>query len=345
MFRFSAIFAAAFFAFSLYASAPTLAQEAVPPAQQTGNPSGLDPTESAPTEQQLLNALQGGRLEGRVTIPDQKSRVLEQPEGRQYQSFHETALPWIGAILILGMLIALIAFYMLRGRITLKKGMLTGRKIIRFTFIERFNHWMTATAFILLALTGLNYIFGKRLLFPLIGPDAFATWSQVAKYIHNFVSWPFMVGIVLMILFWTRDNVPDRSDWRWFRQLGGFLSGAHPPARRFNGGQKLIFWAVVVGGIALSVSGLIMLFPFTVAGIAGMQIAQYIHAVVGIALIAVILAHIYIGSIGMEGAYDAMGSGEVDLGWAKTHHSLWVKEEQARTAKGPQLRGRAQPAE
>jgi formate dehydrogenase subunit gamma len=271
--------------------------------------------------------------------------VLEQPEGRDYRAFHETALPWIGGILILGMLVTLIAFYAWRGRIRLEKGVLTGRKILRFSFIERFNHWMTATAFILLALTGLNYVFGKRLLFPLIGPDAFASWSQWAKYIHNFVSWPFMVGLVLMILFWIRDNIPDRTDGRWLREFGGFLSGTHPPARRFNAGQKLIFWSVVLGGAALSVSGLVLLFPFTIAGIEGMQIALYIHAIIGVALIAVILAHIYIGSVGMEGAYDAMGSGEVDLGWAKTHHSLWVEEEQARTAKGPQLRGRTQPAE
>lgn len=339
------IFAATLLALSLHPSAPALAQTAVPPSQQTGSPSGMDPTSSAPTEQQLLNALQGGRLEGRVTIPDQKSRVLEQPEGREYRAFHESALPWIGGILILGMLIILIAFYALRGSIVLEKGVLTGRKIVRFTFSERFNHWMTATSFILLALTGVNYIFGKRLLFPLIGPDAFATWSQWAKYIHNFVSWPFMVGLVFMILFWIRDNIPDRTDIRWLREFGGFVSGKHPPARRFNAGQKLIFWSVVLGGTALSISGVILLFPFTVAGIEGMQIAQYIHAVVGVGLIAVILAHIYIGSIGMEGAYDAMGSGEVDLGWAKTHHSLWVEEEQARTAKGPQLGGRTQPAE
>ena len=227
----------------------------------------------------------------------------------------------------------------------MKRRAWTGRKILRFTFIERLNHWMTATAFILLALTGLNYIFGKRLLFPLIGPDAFGAWSQWAKYIHNFVSWPFMVGLVLMIVFWIKDNIPNRTDIRWLRAFGGFVGGPHPPARRFNAGQKLIFWSVVIGGVALSVSGLMMLFPFTISGIGGMQIAQYIHAVVGLGLIAVILAHIYIGTLGMEGAYDAMGSGEVDLGWAETHHSLWVAEEQAKNAKGPQLRPRAQPAE
>jgi formate dehydrogenase subunit gamma len=136
-----------------------------------------------------------------------------------------------------------------------------------------------------------------------------------------------------------------RTDLRWLREFGGFVSGGHPPARRFNAGQKVVFWSVAIGGVLLSVSGILMLFPFSALDINGMQVAQYVHALTGVVLIAIILAHIYIGSLGMEGAYDAMGSGEVDLGWAKTHHSLWVEEEGAKTAKGPQLRGRAQPAE
>jgi formate dehydrogenase subunit gamma len=315
------------------------------PAQQTQNPSGQNPTGAAPTEQQLMDKL-GAHLRGRVSIPDRRASVLEQPQGREYQSFHEGWLPWIGAIAILGILLILAAFYLWRGRIRLERGPDTGRKILRFSFIERLTHWMTATSFILLGLTGLNYVFGKRLIFPLIGPDAFSVWSQWAKYIHNFVSWPFMVGIVLMILFWIKDNLPDRTDWLWLREFGGFLDRRkHPPARRFNAGQKLMFWSVVIGGGALSVSGLLMLFPFAALDINGMQIAQYVHSLAGVVMIAIILAHIYIGSLGMEGAYDAMGSGEVDLGWAKAHHSLWVEEEKAKTAKGPQTRGRTQPAE
>ena len=108
----------------------------------------------------------------------------------------------------------------------------------------------------------------------------------------------------------------------------------HPPASRFNAGPKLIFWAVVLGGAALSVSGIYLLFPFYFAGMEGMHLAQYVHALAGVVMIAVILAHIYIGTLGMEGAYDAMGTGEVDLTWAEEHHSAWVEKEQARTAGG-----------
>jgi formate dehydrogenase subunit gamma len=197
---------------------------------------------------------------------------------------------------------------------------------------------MTAVCFIVLAISGLNYIFGKRLLMPLMGPDPFAAWSQYAKFSHNFLAWPFMLGVLMIFILWIRDNIPDRTDIRWLKEGGGIFGHHHPPARRFNAGQKIVFWTVVGGGAVLSVSGIIMLFPFSATDINGMQWAQYTHAVVGVIMIAAIIAHIYIGTLGMEGAYDAMGSGEVDLGWARAHHSLWVEEELAKTNEGrPQV--------
>ncbi|HEX8164622.1 MAG TPA: formate dehydrogenase subunit gamma [Beijerinckiaceae bacterium] len=313
-----------------------------------GQPSGSNPTAMSVKEDQLLGALRGGdNISGRNTFPDPKAAILQQPQGRDYRGFREGWLPWIGGIAVLGMLIALAVFYFSRGRIALEPSDESGVKIQRFNAFERFTHWMTATCFIVLALSGLNYIFGKRLLMPLIGPDAFAGLSQWAKYAHNFLSWPFMLGVLFMLVVWVKDNIPDRYDWAWLRAGGGFLrGGAHPDAARFNAGQKLIFWSVALGGIALSVTGIIMLFPFSYANINGMQWAQYIHAVVGVILIAIMIAHIYIGSLGMEGAYDAMGSGEVDLAGARRHHRIWVEEQQAKTASGRQpVGGSVAPAE
>ncbi|HEY8382376.1 MAG TPA: formate dehydrogenase subunit gamma [Microvirga sp.] len=309
----------------------------------TGPANAANPTASAVSEEQLFQQLD--KLSGRVSIPDGKAAILQQPQGRDYRGFREGILPWVGGIFVLGMILALAAFYFTRGRIKLEHSEESGRKILRFNAFERFTHWMTAMSFIVLAISGLNYIFGKRLLMPIIGPDAFAAWSQYAKYAHNFLSWPFMIGLLFMILVWIKDNIPDRTDVTWIKQGGGLVGQGHPPARRFNAGQKVIFWSVVLGGLALSVSGVIMMFPFSVADINGMQISQYVHATVGVILIAIMIAHIYIGSLGMEGAYDAMGSGEVDLAWARTHHSLWVEEEQAKTASGPQVRTRPAPAE
>jgi formate dehydrogenase subunit gamma len=301
-------------------------------AQQDRDPPP-NPTAQSVQEQQLLQQLR--TIEGRVTIPDPRAGVLEQPEGREYQAFHERMLPWLGAIAIVGMLVALVLFYLVRGPVKLERP--PSRIMIkRFTLIERFTHWLTAISFIVLAITGLNYVFGKRLLMPLIGPEAFATWSLWAKYLHNSFAWPFILGLLLMAVLWLRDNLPDRYDLEWLRQFGGFLSNRHPPARRFNAGQKLIFWSVVLGGLALTASGIVLLFPY-VADIGGIQIAQYAHAVSGAVMTAIMLAHIYIGTVGMTGALDAMVSGEVDLEWAKEHHRVWVEEEQARMPGGQQL--------
>ena len=335
---FRAIVAAFVACVALSVSDPVLAQ-----GGQPASPSGSNPTAQAVNEERLLQQL--NTLQGRVSIPDGKAAILQQPQGRDYRQFREGWLPWIGGIAILGMLLALAAFYFAKGRIKLEQGPETGRKVTRFNAFERFTHWLTATAFIILAISGLNYIFGKRLLLPLIGPEAFATWSQWAKFAHNYISWAFILGMLIMLVVWIRDNIPDRYDAAWLRAGGGFFGERHPPARRFNAGQKLIFWSVILGGIALSATGIVMLFPFSTVEINGIQWAQYIHATVGVVLIAIMIAHIYIGSLGMEGAYDAMGSGEVDLAWARAHHSVWVEEEQARNASGPQLKGRAVPAE
>ncbi|WP_407522340.1 formate dehydrogenase subunit gamma [Methylobacterium oryzisoli] len=314
------------------------------PAHAVNAPDGApNPTASSVNEDLLFR--QAPTIGGRVSIPDAKAANLIQPQGREWRAFRESWLPWIGGLAILGMIAALALFYFTRGRIRLDHAEESGRKLLRFNGFERFTHWMTATCFIVLGLSGLNYIFGKRLLMPLIGPDAFAALSQWAKYAHVYLAWPFMLGVVFMLVVWVRDNIPNRIDVQWIRQGGGFLGDEHPHAERFNAGQKVVFWMVIGFGFAMGATGLMMLFPFAATDINGMQIVQGVHALIGVVFIAAILAHIYIGSLGMEGAYDAMGSGEVDLAWAKVHHDLWVKEQLAKTASGPQL-GRGQvPAE
>jgi formate dehydrogenase subunit gamma len=89
----------------------------------------------------------------------------------------------------------------------------------------------------------------------------------------------------------------------------------------------MVYWASLGAGVAVAVSGYLLLFPFYVTNIAGMQIAQVVHSLIALLFIALILAHIYIGTLGMEGAFEAMGTGEVDFNWAREHHDLWFKEE------------------
>jgi len=314
-------------------------------AQQRNPDNSVNPTASSVREDQLLQELQ--RIQGRVSIPDQRSGTLIQPAGRSWREFHQVTLPWIGAIVILGMLAVLVVFYLMRGMVKIEAGR-SGRTVVRFNAFERAVHWMTATCFIILALSGLNITFGKGLLLPLIGPNAFTAWSEAAKYAHNFLSFPFTIGVVLILLMWIGGNLPNKVDAEWIKRGGGIVGGDHPPAYRFNAGQKMIYWIVVLGGGAAAASGYVLMFPFYVTDIAGMQLAQIVHATVGVLFVAAMLAHIYIGTIGMEGAFEAMGEGTVDVNWAKQHHPLWLEEEQART--GPnqsqsQPRAAATPAE
>jgi formate dehydrogenase subunit gamma len=328
--------AALAFAVLLVAAGPAPAQQ--PPTQQ---PASVNPTASSVREEQLLRELQN--VQGRTSIPNPQAGVLIQPAGQDWRAFHQRTLPWVGALAILGMLAAVGVFYVRRGRIAIAGGP-SGRSITRFSGLERAVHWLTAGCFIVLALSGLNITFGHALLAPLLGPDAFAALAQWGKYAHNFLAFPFMLGLVVMLAVWVKDNVPGAIDVAWLKGGGGLVGDGHPPAKRFNGGQKLIFWSVILGGAALSVTGLLLMFPFVGTTMAGMQLAQILHGLISVALIAIMIGHIYIGSLGMEGAFDAMGTGEVDLNWAKQHHSLWVAEAQSKGAGAP-AGGAAAPAE
>jgi formate dehydrogenase subunit gamma len=281
------------------------------------------PDASAVHEATLLQ--QAPRIEGRIDIPDTRAAVLMQPAGRRWDYFHEFTLHRMGAIIILGMIALMAAAYFIMGRIRISGGR-SGKKIPRFTPIERFSHWLTAVSFVVLGLTGLNITFGKILLLPLMGAEAFSDMAQWAKYVHNFVSFAFVLGLVLIVSLWLKDNIPRAVDIDWIRQGGGFIKSKHAPAGRFNAGEKAVFWCALVAGLAVSISGFLLLFPFYVTNIAGMQAAQVIHAIIAMLFVALIIAHIYIGTLGMEGAFEAMGTGEVDLNWAKEHHDQWLAE-------------------
>ena len=309
-------------------------------AQQQKQPTEVNPMAQSVKERELLKEL--NKIQGRSSLPDARTGVLEQP-GRDWRQFHQVTLRWVAAISILGMLAVLILFYLIRGMVRIENGR-SGRTLVRFNAFERFVHWMTASCFIVLALSGLNITFGRELLTPWFGPEMFATWSQWAKYAHNYLSFPFTLGVVLMFLMWVAWNIPSGTDVRWIKEGGGIVGKNHPPARRFNAGQKAIYWVVVLGGAAAAITGYLLMFPFYyyTTDVGSMQWAQMIHGVVGVVFIAIMLAHIYIGTVGMQGAFEAMGKGEVDVNWAQQHHSLWLEKE---AQKGRIRGGGVAPAE
>ncbi|UWU90964.1 formate dehydrogenase subunit gamma [Bradyrhizobium sp. CB1015] len=333
-----------FRSFILIAFAILMMIALTPALAQTLGPDGApNPTASTMTEQQLLQ--QSPRIEGNIAQPIERARVLIQPAGRAWDYFHQVTLRWIGALAILGMIAVIAAFHFVIGRLRISAGR-SGQKILRFNSFERFAHWLTAVSFVILALTGLNITFGRITLLPVIGPEAFSSVSQIAKYVHNYVSASFVIGLVLIVALWIKDNIPRNVDVDWVRQGGGFIKSKHAPAGRFNAGEKLVFWTAFGAGAAVTVSGALLLFPFYVTNIVGMQLALIVHSVIAVLFVAVIIAHIYIGTLGTEGAFEAMGTGEVDLNWAEEHHDLWLKDELAKKRHADQSRKTsATPAE
>ena len=302
----------------------------------------VNPTQQSVTEDALFDALGTAPVSGRISIPDANAGYLIKPENKSWAALQGSTLHLLSIGAVVGMLALLTLFYLIRGKIMVDRG-LSGHKIERFKWIERFGHWTLASTFIVLALTGLNIIIGKTVILPLIGEAAFGTLTAWGKMAHNFLSWPFMLALVLIFLLWVADNLPNHVDLEWVKQGGGlFKKGVHPPAKKFNAGQKMIFWSVVIGGAILSFTGFMLLFPGEAGSFANWQQYQTLHALTAAALSAIVIAHIYIGSVGMQGAFDAMGSGEVDENWAREHHSLWVEEVMG---KEPARSGRAHPAE
>src|SRR6202030_4447833 len=171
-------------------------------AQKLGPDGAPNPTASVTSQRDLLK--QFPRVEGRIDIPDAKEAVLIQPAGRTWDYFHEVLLHWGGAIVILGTIALLGLAYLIIGRVRIAEGR-SGKKILRFKALERFSHWLTAASFVVLGLTGLNITFGKIVLLPLVGPDTFSDVAQAAKYVHNFTSFAFMAGLVLIVLIFFRD--------------------------------------------------------------------------------------------------------------------------------------------
>ena len=318
-----------------------------PASQKWGAPATLPttvlPQKSDPTVWGLIR--HGSK--GTVTIPNSRAGLLVQSQGQGWRSFRNDELFRFGGWVLLGVIAALAVFFLARGRIKISGGR-AGTTLVRFETLERVTHWLTAVPFVVLALTGLNLLYGRDLLLPVIGPEVFSAITIGGKWLHNFMAFAFILGLILMVILWVRHNLWDKYDWGWIRAGGGMFSDdVHPPARKFNTGQKVVFWAVILAGASISYSGIALMFPFSMEPFAAtfaffnnfgadlptqlepvqeMQLLQTWHSIVAIILIGLIFAHIYIGTLGMEGAIDAMWSGDVDENWAREHHAAWVAE-------------------
>jgi formate dehydrogenase subunit gamma len=209
----------------------------------------------------------------------------------------------------------------------------SGRRILRFTAWERTVHWATAISFIVMAITGLIIMFGKNVLLPLMGHDPFSWVAVISKYLHNFVGPLFIVCSVIMFVTFVRRNFFRRWDWQWIKQGGGLITHKHIPADFFNAGEKLWFWfGVTLLGLLMSVTGLILDFVTFGQTRYILQMADFLHIAGATLYIVAAMGHIYIGTLGTPGAYQAMRHGTVDEEWARAHHEIWYQQVRAGTA-------------
>ncbi|RBA24260.1 formate dehydrogenase subunit gamma [Herminiimonas fonticola] len=271
-----------------------------------------------------LPALEAGVLiQPKAQFPGQARATTAGEAWRQYRN---GPLTTYGGWLIIVAVVGIAAFYLAVGTIKLKSGR-TGRLIERFTSFERTAHWTVAISFLTLALTGLIMLFGKYVVLPVFGHTAFGWLAYACKNVHNFVGPVFTVALIVMFAIFVKDNFPAKADWQWLKNLGG--ARGHASAGRFNAGEKLWFWGgLVFLGLIVSASGFVldMLVPGILYTRGNMQIANVIHLVGAVMVFSASLAHIYIGTLGMEGAFEAMSTGYVDDAWAKEHHDIWYQE-------------------
>ena len=284
------------------------------------------------------------------SLPAPEASVLIQPKaqffgqarattaGEAWRQYRNGPLTKIGGWLLIAAVLGIAAMYFIFGPIKLKEGR-TGRLIERFTSVERLAHWTMAISFVILAVTGITMLFGKYVVLPVFGHTLFGLLAYLCKNIHNFVGPVFTVSTVVFFVIYVKDNLPEASDLKWLTRAGGAIGKGHVSAGRFNAGEKIWFWGGVVAlGLVVSASGfaLDMLFPGIESTRGNMQIANAIHLAGAVLFASMSLAHIYIGTIGMEGAYEAMRTGYVDDAWAKEHHDLWYDD--VKSGKVPRVR-------
>ncbi len=317
----------------LFFGGPALAQH--DEAQQTQQERSVtQPGNNAPVWRQIESG-----APSYASVPGREVGVLIQPParffgqdisitaGEAWRQFRNGPVTFYGGWLVVLVALAILAFYFTKGPVRLQ-GTRTGRLLRRFSTLEQVVHWSTAVSFCALGLTGLAMLFGKHVLLPVFGYALFGWIAALSKMVHNFVAPLFIVSVLAMVLLFLRDNLPRLYDLRWFARAWAVMArGEHVPTGRFNAGEKGWVWFGVVGlSIVVSWSGLILLFPNFDQTRAVMQDAWVWHASAALLYIALSLGHIYLGTIGLEGSYEAMRTGYVDEAWAREHHEYWYDE-------------------
>lgn len=314
---------ATFLAISLAAfNTPVSAQDVPgrPPAQSAP---GVGTALGGESQAEIWRKIRGG-APGNVVLPGVESGVLIQSQGEIWRLRRNEIVTVYGGWALLTVLGVLVLFFLIRGRMKIDGG--RGERVIpRFSLVQRVVHWFVAALFVILGVSGLILLFGKHVLRPLIGPEAYSAIASASLQGHNLFGPLFIPAILALLITFIRGNFFRLVDLKWIAKGGGFFGG-HAPSDKYNFGEKTWFWWSVFFGLVLCGSGLMLLFPWAVGSRELLQFANLAHAGAAIFFIAFGLGHIYLGAIGMEGALEGMTRGTVDENWAKQHHDIWYEK-------------------
>jgi formate dehydrogenase subunit gamma len=288
---------------------------------------------TASHDQEIVELIQAGGMnwgsvrkgvEGSTVVRGEETNALIQTGGQKWREVRNELISTYGFWWLAVIFLALALFYVVSGQVRLEQR--TGIKILRWTLFERIMHWFVGILFIILALSGISLLWGRTALIPLLGKENFSAYAEIAKFLHNYLALLFIAGLLVMLVIWLRQSLFAKADWDWFKKFGGYFGGPHVSTGKVNAGEKMWYWSLFVAGIALCISGSYMLFPNFGWERETIQLSNMVHSVSGIYLIGFAFLHIYLGTIGNEGALEGMVSGKVDAGWGQQHHDLWYKE-------------------
>lgn len=253
-----------------------------------------------------------------------EANILINVSGESWRQYRMEQLIPIAGVVFLAALAGVLLFFLVRGRIKLEGGR-SGIKILRFTLNQRVAHWAVAILFIILAVTGLILMFGRELLVPVFGKEIFGNIATVSKTMHDYLGPAFGVALIIMFFLYVRDNLPTKHDIEWLKKGGGLIGGGHVSNDRFNTVEKGWFWIAALVGGAVVVSGMVLDFPIFGQTRETMEFYHIVHTIAAVIVVVSSFGHIYMGTAGVEGAFEVMQTGYCDANWAKEHHDIWYE--------------------
>jgi formate dehydrogenase subunit gamma len=195
----------------------------------------------------------------------------------------------------------------------------------RYSDSERMNHWVLAIAFVLAGLSGLAFFHPSFYFFTnLFGGGQ---WTRI---LHPFIGVVMFLSFLGLFFRLWRQNLIKANDRAWRKQAGQMLRGNKeglPPAGKYNYGQKVVFWLMVISLLVLILTGFVFWRPWFTPyfSIELMRLAVLLHSISAVVLVLSVIVHIY-AAIWVKGTMRAMTRGTVTEGWARLNHRLWHDE-------------------